>query len=504
MSEIEEKFIKDSLSPVSIQTMEIILEQMKNSVCKIHIEGNNGTGFFIKVSYNNKLYKLLIINNHVLNEKDIIEGNKINISLNNEKIFKEIKIDSNRKTYTNKNLDVTIIEIKDEDNINNFLLLDSNIINNDISNYNNIYKNESIYILNNINGKDIYASYGILNEINENKIKHKCSTDSGSSGSPIILLNNNKVIGVHYGGSKQINFNFNFGSLLKVPLLEYINKEYNNYIIAEIEIKKEDIGKKIRIINSFEECVRNGWTNIKDMEDYYKFENEKEIKDCKIKINDININFNYFHRFKKKGKYIIKYIFSNNLTKTNYMFLYCESLININLSNFNSQNVTNMKNMFYGCKSLTYANLSNFNTQNVTIMTCMFYDCKSLTNINLSNFNTQNVTDMSFIFSGCESLTNINLSNFNTQNVTNMNGMFSGCKSLTNINLSNFNTKNVTGMAVMFYDCKSLISLNLSNFNTQNLTRMNGMFYGCELLKKENIITKDKNILNEIKYLNKF
>ena len=104
MSEIEEKFIKDSLSPVSIQTMEIILEQMKNSVCKIHIEGNNGTGFFIEVSYNNKLYKLLITNNHVLNEKDIIEGNKINISLNNEKIFKEIKIDSNRKTYTNKKI----------------------------------------------------------------------------------------------------------------------------------------------------------------------------------------------------------------------------------------------------------------------------------------------------------------------------------------------------------------------------------------------------------------
>ena len=45
----------------------------------------------------------------------------------------------------------------------------------------------------------------------------------------------------------------------------------------------------------------------------------------------------------------------------------------------------------------------------------MFYGCDSLTNINLSNFNTQNVTDMSFMFSGCNSLTNINLSNFNTQ-----------------------------------------------------------------------------------------
>ena len=34
--------------------------------------------------------------------------------------------------------------------------------------------------------------------------------------------------------------------------------------------------------------------------------------------------------------------------------------------------------MFYGCNSLTNINLSNFNTQNVTNMRCMFSECKSL------------------------------------------------------------------------------------------------------------------------------
>ena len=63
----------------------------------------------------------------------------------------------------------------------------------------------------------------------------------------------------------------------------------------------------------------------------------------------------------------------------------------------------------------------------------ILYGCESLTNIDLSNFNTQHVTDMSFMFSLCNSLSNIDLSNFNTQNVTNMKSMFSGCKSLTNI-----------------------------------------------------------------------
>ena len=60
----------------------------------------------------------------------------------------------------------------------------------------------------------------------------------------------------------------------------------------------------------------------------------------------------------------------------------------------------------------------------------MFSRCKSLININLSNFNTQNVENMSYIFNRCESLTNINLSNFNTQNVKKICYMFNRCESL--------------------------------------------------------------------------
>ena len=75
------------------------------------------------------------------------------------------------------------------------------------------------------------------------------------------------------------------------------------------------MGKKIQIINSFEECKRiRGW---KDKEDDYKYENEKEIKEnCKIKIDNNNIiPFNYYYEFKKKGKYKIEYRFKNKLSK---------------------------------------------------------------------------------------------------------------------------------------------------------------------------------------------
>ena len=50
----------------------------------------------------------------------------------------------------------------------------------------------------------------------------------------------------------------------------------------------------------------------------------------------------------------------------------------------------------------------------------MFYECNSLINLNFSNFNTQKVTNMEWMFYRCNSLTNLNFSNFNTQNVTNM------------------------------------------------------------------------------------
>ena len=79
--------------------------------------------------------------------------------------------------------------------------------------------------------------------------------------------------------------------------------------------------------------------------------------------------------------------------------------------------------------------------------------------------------------------------------------MFWGCSSLTNINLSNFNTNNVTDMKLMFCLCSSLTNINLSNFRTNNITDIFGIFYGCKVLKTENIITKDKRILDHIKLL---
>ena len=54
-------------------------------------------------------------------------------------------------------------------------------------------------------------------------------------------------------------------------------------------------------------------------------------------------------------------------------------------------------------------------------------------------------------------------------------------------------------MNSMFYGCSSLININLSNFNTKNVKNMVSMFGECTSLKKENIIIKDKKILDDIR-----
>ena len=265
-------------------------------------------------------------------------------------------------------------------------------------------------------------------------------------------------------------------------VINNINLISENYIIAEINISEEDINKDIRIINSYEERIRH--YNIRPIKDEAnKYENEKEIKDnCKIKINNNYIDFNYFYKFKEKGKFIIKYLFNNNITKVDYIFNECKLLINIDLFNFNSQNITNIKGMFSCCGSLKNINLSNFNTQNVEDMSRLFWGCESLTNIDLSYFKTKNVTYISGMFYLCKSLTNLNLSNFDTKNVTNMRKMFYGCTSFTKIDLSNFDTKNVNDMSYMFCHCKALKDIDLSKFNTQYVNNMRGMFSGCESL----------------------
>ena len=50
-------------------------------------------------------------------------------------------------------------------------------------------------------------------------------------------------------------------------------------------------------------------------------------------------------------------------------------------------------------------------------MYSIFYGFNSLISLNLNNFNTSSVIDMGYMFSNCETLSSLDLSNFNTNRV---------------------------------------------------------------------------------------
>ena len=222
-----EKKIVNYPEYINIKGTEIILGQMKKCICKINTgNGKIGTGFFcyIPYQYNIKL-KVLITNYHIIDEDYIKLNNKINLGINDNEIYMNVSLENERKIYLNKNEDLAIIELKEKDHLNNitFLELDNRLFN---ENSKKTYTSEnSIYIIQYPNANEASVSYGVLKDLKSgsNKIIHKCSTESGSSGSPILNLKTKKVIGVHQG-YEDANKNENLGIFLKRPLMKIYNK----------------------------------------------------------------------------------------------------------------------------------------------------------------------------------------------------------------------------------------------------------------------------------------
>ena len=237
--EIKNK-IKNSPEPVDIKKTLLIIDQMINFICRIKINETNGTGFFCNIPMeNNETKHFLLTSYQVLNEIEYNNIEEINIFLNDENDKKTINLKIKRITYFNKEYDITLIEIKEDDDINNFLELDDKLF---IDKSKDYYENKSIYVIQYPSGKNSVVSYGILTELDKYEIKHICSTGKGSSGSPILNLDNNKVIGIHKESSI---LNYSKGTVLNFPLNDFIrkNKIKNDELKKEREKEKENENK---------------------------------------------------------------------------------------------------------------------------------------------------------------------------------------------------------------------------------------------------------------------
>ena len=279
----------------------------------IEKNGATGTGFFCKIPYKNERIPVLVTNYHILNEKEI--ENDIKISIN--KKIKKIEKDNSRRKYTMKELDVTFIEIKpkkDEIDDINYMELDNEDINKDSELLESEYKKKSVYILHYPEGK-LSVSYGLINDLIDEKINHYCNSKEGSSGCPILSLETFKIIGIHYGTSKNKNKKINYGTFIKYAIDKF-NHEYNKKIKKNKEYKNE--------INIIYECVN---------ENKEKIFGETFVKNNRNNIElEINgIKYNLISKYiLKKGENKIKIIIKNKLKNLEYMFYECKSLKNIN------------------------------------------------------------------------------------------------------------------------------------------------------------------------------
>jgi len=230
-----------------------VFEKVKNCIYRISNDHLNGIGFFVKINYQSESLKVLITNYNVFSETDFINTKKIIFYLYNQENKKTINLTGKRKIYLNKEFDISIIQINDEDEINNFLKLDDEIVkyldkNEEeiIKHFNNNNKYNSIYVFNYKNSDVKISFLGPLTRIFKNKMLYQCYICEDTSFSPIISLNNNKLIGIHYESSEKDEDEFYEGLFILFPIIEFIkckniiniDKEVENKI--DIEQSKEE------------------------------------------------------------------------------------------------------------------------------------------------------------------------------------------------------------------------------------------------------------------------
>jgi len=508
--------------PITSEESEKIIRQSKIYICKIYIpigKGRYGTGFLCKIPFpdKNNYLPVLMTNNHVINKEQLLKYKKLELTFDNGKIKKIINTTPERRIYSIKedhSYDLTIIEIfPEEDNIFHFFEIEAV----DVTEK---FENESIYILQypfieevdkgiKIKRHNCSISYGKIIKVNNNEILHDCSTENGSSGGPILLLKNFKIIGIHkcyYNHvNKYKNMDVNAGASLKEPIENFnlkftdkkIKNNYTNCIICEYNIKNNEEFDLLHDYNN-----QNLGLTVEFNKLYNKGKNKKILleKNINIFIDDQLIKFSYKYKT-NKNKINVKFIFHEKINDLSFIFYKCKYLQHIDLSPFNAINVNNMSYMFGECESLKSIDFFSFNTSNVTNMAGMFSGCESLETIDLSSFDTKNVTHMNEMFYYCSSIKRLDLTKFNTINVVNMNKMFYSCFYLKFLYFNSFKTDNVIDMAEMFNKCSSLKSLDLSNFNTSKVINMDGMFGFCSKLEYINIKSFNTNNVTNMKMM---
>ena len=325
----ENNFIDEGENEVSSKYSSSIPESASNkifdSIVRIEFNGFIGTGFLIQIKTKLKLIRFLLTCNHVIEQKHVDSKTKIKIFYGNKlnESYTEIILDNNQRFIKcfEQPIDITIIQILISDYIGyyKYLIPDYNYK----KGYDN-YVNKRFYLA----GYPIFESKykgerhicsGTINSIkNSFEFKHTLDTHSGSSGSPLCLIDEQTVIGIHKRGNKKSGYNY--GTFIGV-ILDYLseqkieeNMEDNSITIPKLfegfkEIGKNLINDKIREIK--ESIPSYKLFKFSTLEEYNKnlVDFHKHISECYKSLNEENFvnNIEKVIQFLNKEKILIHY-----------------------------------------------------------------------------------------------------------------------------------------------------------------------------------------------------
>ena len=539
---------KKKLGMVSVKDINKLSKSISKITCINGPKKKKGTGFFMSIKVSNKvLMNCLLTNFHII---DYSTSNIIILQIgDNEKEY-NITIKKNRITkYFIKPLDITMIEILDTDEF----IKDINFLSYDLHYTNEGYEyyvSKEVFVLQHPYGQEMNLSIGKLTNIDKDSVsfEHDAVTDKGSSGSAIILNENNCVIGIHKSKKKntEINKEINKGT--------FIGKFFEG-IVIDTKLKKriDNIRNEINLENNNNNQIeddefQNNNENLQSLLEEDKKSNENNIlnnKDEKQKNNNIltlkyliqkdkcNVilfskkfiksNKNKFCIYINNEKFepcyqldIRKIKVINNILDVKLKILeeikYLENMFNssdlMSISGFSgldNKNINSIWSMFENCKSLTYIeDIDYLNTSNIEKFNHIFFNCISLESLpDISKWDTKNATHINHMFHGCKNLKSLpDISKWNTGNVIDMRHLFSGCISLLSIpDISKWVAPNLKKIGHLFSNCESIVSIPyIQKWSVENVTDMNSIFDGCKSLKSLPDISKWKT--NNVKNMN--
>ena len=428
---------------------------------------------------------VLITNNHIINE-EILKDDKIKIKIKEEKQIRIMSLNG-RKKYTSKKYDVTIIEIKEKDNLNNYLELDEYILNSSINddNLNEEYIDETIYIIQYPENK-LSVSYGILNNIYEDKkynFNHKCCTKCGSSGAPILNINN-KLIGIHKEG---YNNKYNTGLFLNYPIKHFLELYYNELSLKQFNKKYNSNIKNTKITE-----LELNYLGNEVLRDICKI-NFKEL----IKLNLISNNFSDIKGLKeiKSEKLQILNLINNNIKDINILDkVNFKNLKRLDLNYNNISDIRVLENVIF--ENLEILDLGMNEIRDINILASVnFKELKEL------YLNLNKISDISVfgktVFAKLEIL---DLSNNNISDIDILEKIQS--EKLEILDLSNNNISDIDILGNINFKMLKQLNLNYNNISDIEIKALEKVkIEQLEILNLFKNETSDTNVLKNLIFI---